>query len=105
MCNGKKAMLKLGVSALVTMVLGFSPNTHAQPSFDPFAVGSPFEGCKAPVRDQQDCEASAPIATAAMAELAVCMANVRAGFPLPPPPPHFQAALDPWLSKLRRNTI
>jgi len=66
------------------------PRTHPTcdpadgPCFDPFAHGSPFEGCRTPVLDQQGCLASAPIATAGMVELAVCMANVRAGFPAPP---------------------
>ena len=54
------------------------------PCFDPFAQGSVFEGCRTPVLDQEACFASAPLATAAMVELAVCMANVRAGFPAPP---------------------
>ena len=55
------------------------------PCFDPFAQGSVFEGCRTPVLDTEACAASAPIATAAMVELAVCMANVRAGFPAPAP--------------------
>ena len=55
------------------------------PCFDPFAHGSPFEGCRTPVLFQQGCAASAPVATAGLVELAVCMANVRAGFPAPPP--------------------
>ena len=59
------------------------------PCFDPFAHGSPFEGCRTSVLDQGGCHAGEPIATAGMVELAVCMANVRAGFPAPPvlPPP------------------
>ena len=54
------------------------------PCFDPFAPGSPFEGCRTPVLNQQGCFASAPAATTSLVELAVCMANVRAGFPAPP---------------------
>ena len=53
------------------------------PCFNPFAPGSPYEGCRTPVLDDLDCKSSSAMATTSMAELAVCRANVRAGFPPP----------------------
>ena len=85
----KKGMLTLGVSALVVMVLGFSPNTHATETlqgttFDPTFFGLDLPCYRTPVKDELNCHPiSAMMATAGMVEISVCRANVRAGFDAP----------------------
>ena len=85
--------LRNGAAWLALTLCVAASAAHAQttcdpadgPCFDPFAHGSPYEGCRTPVLTQHGCLAGEPIATAGLVELAVCMANVRAGFPAPPP--------------------
>ncbi|MCH7591370.1 MAG: hypothetical protein IH989_01130 [Planctomycetes bacterium] len=83
-CRGAAwSVLALSVLVSATYAQPIAPCVPGAPCFNPFAPGSPYEGCRTPVLDYLGCKSSSAMATAAMAELAVCMANVRAGFPLP----------------------